>query len=252
MTAKELRANARNHLKGRWGMSILVGIVAGLLGADNTYQVFSTSVDTASNTVEQTVQQAQAVDPSAVYSAAQNLPVSFDISTIQVSPLVSILGIVAFIFGGAVALGWCLYNQNLNHDRPAEIKDLFVYFNMFGKAFLTNLLVGLFLLLWTLLLIVPGIIMSFAYSQTFYIMQENPDMKAMEAIRASKELMKGYKWKLFCLDLSFIGWALLAILTFGIGFVFLTPYVEQAHCAFYNNLKAEKAAIPMEPAAAAE
>jgi uncharacterized membrane protein len=86
----------------------------------------------------------------------------------------------------------------------------------------------------------------------FYIKHDHPELKWNKCIKASKKMMKGYKWKLFCLDLSFIGWALLAILTFGIGFVFLTPYVEQAHCAFYNNLKAEKAAIPMEPAAAAE
>lgn len=247
MTAKELRATARTHLKGRWGMAILVGIVASLLGADSTFGTYYTSLSTASDTAQQTLEQTQTLDPAALASAAQDLPF-LDISTVQISPLITILGIVAFLFGGAVALGWCLYNQNLNHDRPAEMKDLFTYFNSFGKAFLTNLLVGLFTLLWTLLLIVPGIIMSFAYSQTFYILQENPDMKPMEAIRASKELMKGYKWKLFCLEFSFIGWILLSALTLGIGFVFLTPYMEQARCAFYNNLKAEKAALPTEPA----
>ena len=119
--------------------------------------------------------------------------------------------------------------------------------NMF-KIATTNYLhkvLGMFLmdlkvLLWTLLLIIPGIIMTFAYAMTPYILEEHPEIGAWDASTRSREMMKGHKFDLFWLYLSFIGWAILGILTFGIGYLWLSPYVSCSEIGFYNDLKAEQ------------
>ena len=119
--------------------------------------------------------------------------------------------------------------------------------NMF-KIATTNYLhkvLGMFLMdlkvmLWTLLLIIPGIIMTFAYAMTPYILEEHPEIGAWDASTRSREMMKGHKFDLFWLYLSFIGWAILGILTFGIGYLWLSPYVSCSEIGFYNDLKAEQ------------
>lgn len=119
--------------------------------------------------------------------------------------------------------------------------------NMF-KIATTNYLhkvLGMFLmdlkvLLWTLLLIIPGIIMTFAYAMTPYILEEHPEIGAWDASTRSREMMKGHKFDLFWLYLSFIGWVILGILTFGIGYFWLSPYVSCSEIGFYNDLKAEQ------------
>ena len=100
-------------------------------------------------------------------------------------------------------------------------------------------LYGLKIMLWTLLFYIPGIIMSFAYAMTPYILEEHPEISAWDASTRSREMMKGHKFDLFYLYLSFIGWFILALLTAGIGFLWLSPYVDAAKAAFYNDLKAE-------------
>lgn len=99
-------------------------------------------------------------------------------------------------------------------------------------------LMTLKILLWALLLIVPGIIMAYAYALTPYIMVEHPEMSASEAISESKRMMDGHKFDLFWLQLSFIGWFLLGLLTLGIGFIWLEPYASVSIVAFYEDLKA--------------
>jgi len=84
----------------------------------------------------------------------------------------------------------------------------------------------------------PGIIAGYRYSMALYILNDNPKISPMDAIKASKEMMKGYKWKLFCLQLSFVGWALLcSIFTLFIGFLWLIPYIQTSIANFYQNLK---------------
>ena len=101
------------------------------------------------------------------------------------------------------------------------------------------LLMGIFVFLWTLLLIIPGIIKGFAYSLVPYILVDKPELSANEAINLSIKMMKGHKFDFFWLCLSFIGWILLAILTFGIGLFWLMPYMYTAYAAFYQDVKAE-------------
>jgi uncharacterized membrane protein len=97
-------------------------------------------------------------------------------------------------------------------------------------------LVGLFTGLWALLFIIPGIIKSYAYALTPYILVDNPELGPNQARLKSIEMMRGYKWKLFGLDLSFIGWILLCILSLGIGFIWIGPYIRTARAAFYYDL----------------
>ena len=89
---------------------------------------------------------------------------------------------------------------------------------------------------WALLFIIPGLIAAYRYQLTGYILAENPEMGANDAITRSKELMKGNKWRLFCLDFSFIGWDILSAFTLGIGDLWLTPYRSAAAAAFYREL----------------
>lgn len=105
----------------------------------------------------------------------------------------------------------------------------------------TTLLQGVYIFLWTLCLIIPGIIKNYSYIMTPFVLLDQPELKFDAAIERSMTLMKGYKWKFFCLQLSFIGWAFLSILTLGIGFLFLIPYMQTAAALFYEDLKAEHA-----------
>jgi len=117
-----------------------------------------------------------------------------------------------------------------------DIEDMFYGFQTFVPSFVLQLLTTIFVLLWLLLFIVPGIIKALAYSMAPYILADNPEMSGLDAINASKEMMQGHKGRLFCLLFSFIGWFLLAILTFGVGFIFLAPYVATAKAEFYQDL----------------
>ena len=95
----------------------------------------------------------------------------------------------------------------------------------------------LIFLLWSLLLIIPGIVAAYRYSMAFYILNDNPEMSAKAALDESKRMMAGYKGKLFCLQLSFIGWGFLCLFTLGIGYLWLTPYIQTSMAYFYQNLK---------------
>lgn len=100
-------------------------------------------------------------------------------------------------------------------------------------------LMSIFLLLWFLLFIIPGIIKCFSYAMTPFILEERPDLSANEAIDHSRAMMKGRKFDLFWLYLSFIGWGFLCIFTAGIGFLWLIPYMQTALAAFYEDVKAD-------------
>jgi len=97
----------------------------------------------------------------------------------------------------------------------------------------------LFVFLWSLLLIIPGIIASLAYSMTFFILADEPELGASDALAKSKRMMRGYKWKYFCLNLRFIGWAILCVISLGIGFLWLIPYMQISYAKFYEDVKTE-------------
>ena len=106
----------------------------------------------------------------------------------------------------------------------------------FGETFLSQVLVSVFTVLWSLLFIVPGIIKSYAYSMTFYLQMREPSLEAQEAIKKSQEYMKGYKMKLFLLDLSFLGWDILEVLTCGILMIYVEPWKMHSKVEFFNQV----------------
>jgi uncharacterized membrane protein len=120
-----------------------------------------------------------------------------------------------------------------------EIAELFQHFNKFWASFKVLFFTGLFTMLWSLLLYIPGIIKALSYSMSMYILAENPDMPALEAIDRSKKMMNGHKMELFVLMLSFIGWYLLCMITFGIASIYVVPLMSATMANFYNNIKGE-------------
>lgn len=155
----------------------------------------------------------------------------------QFSPISSLITI---IIGGPFALGAVIFTLNIaKKDGSEKMENIFWGFKRFGKALLTYVLMIIFVLLWTLLLIIPGIIAAFAYSMVFYIIAEDEEISAMDALKKSRAMMDGYKWKFFFLSLRFIGWGLLCILTLGIGYFWLLPYMQVAIANFYLDVKAD-------------
>ena len=161
-----------------------------------------------------------------------------------------ILGLGPFVLSGPLTLGLYGYFLLKIKGERTQFENLFDGFKQFGSGIILFLLDFIFLFLWSLLLIVPGIIKYFSYSMAFFILKDNPEIGAKEAITRSRKMMNGYKWKLFCLYFSFVGWCLLCVLTLCIGFLWLFPYMYISLANFYNDLKEnQQAAQPEQPAA---
>ena len=256
---------ALDALQGNWRVAILTGFVASLMGASLWSAGGSGSSNSGSN-------------------SSENLFYYLDDATLQLIRTILVIavvvlivwGIVAFIIGGAAKFGYAIFNLNLVDGKEARFSDLFSQFDRLGSGIIMNLLVGVFTFLWTLLFVIPGIIKSFSYSMTPFVLAEHPELSENAAITRSRELMDGNKWRLFCLMFSFIGWELLICCPFlvsivmlvskfviGVGVVgagtwiflgasfvllfvgqlFLTPYQHAALAAFYRDISAEPASV---------
>lgn len=118
-----------------------------------------------------------------------------------------------------------------------QIEWLFEHFNR--RVWITMIYRYVLIILWSLLLIIPGIIKSYSYILVPYLMHDNPELTCREALNRSEAMMKGHRMDMFLLDMSFLGWIILGVLAFGVGVFFVTPYIESAHVAFYEDLKEE-------------
>lgn len=217
--AADFRKIARDALRGKWALAIGTGFIAVLLGASSRWGGSSNGDGGQSH---------QYVSTDMGRSVL--IFMTFFITIVLMWALIS------FFIGGVIELGYCRFNKNLIHGTNPQFKDLFSRFDIFWKAFGLRLLIAIFTFLWSILFIIPGIIAAFSYSMAFYIMDENPSMGIMEAIGESKEMMRGNKFRLFCLGFSFIGWMLLCALTFGIGLLWLIPYMNAAMASFYLEI----------------
>ncbi len=160
----------------------------------------------------------------------------------ELGTVIPVAGFFASMFFiGPVNLGVNGFFLSMYRGRTIRLESIFEGFRNLLSAFLVALITWVFILLWALLLVIPGIIAALRYSQAIYILYDNPDIGALEAIERSKKMMHGYKGKLFFLYLSFFGWALLSILTAGIGFLWLAPYVSVSLAGFYEDLKLNQA-----------
>lgn len=145
--------------------------------------------------------------------------------------------LASFIITPAFTLSFCIVYLKLTKEEEIAVGDVFEGFNKTGKALWLNILIGFFTFLWTLLLIIPGIIKSYAYSMSYYILADNPELTARQALAKSKEITQGHKMELFILQLSFFGWFLLVGLTFGIAAIYVIPYMDATMANFYNSIK---------------
>ena len=221
MEARDLRRTARENLAGNWLLSVGVTFVAGLLGGIITSSGGRINIELDEHMI-------------------RDLPRIVMVYLKFVGSVAGILSFVNFIIGGVIQLGYAQYLLK-QHDKGAfEFSDLFSQFHRFGQGFAQAFLRGLYIFLWSLLFIIPGIVKSFSYAMTPFIMAENPDLTANEAITASRQMMDGHKADLFLLDLSFIGWSFLAALSANLGNIPLNPYKNAARAAFYRQLQAEE------------
>ncbi len=197
-----LKSKAKEQLRGRWGLAIITVIVSNFF------------INTA--------------------SFSQGLNLIIDISV----RLSFTFNLITLILGGVVSVGLSKFLLNFaTNKEKANLKDLFSYFNIFFKCLGLYILIGVAVLLASLLFIIPGILVGLMYSQAFYILAENPHKRITECLEESSNLMYGHKWEFFVLQLSFIGWWIVAGLTLGIGGLWVEPYQKVTETNFYLKLK---------------
>lgn len=204
MMRKELKEKAKLNLKNNWGQAISLIVLYGLIcfGGELVVSIITS-----------------------IFNLSDNLN----------SCLTSVSNIIIQSF---FLLGTSSFYLKLSRGEEVTYKELFSKTDMFLVTLLALILMGIFETLWALLLIVPGIIAAISYSQTQFILVDNPELDAYDAIKKSKEMMNGHKMDYFVLVLSFAGWGLLSLLTLGIGYLWLIPYMEVTFANFYDSIKA--------------
>ena len=160
------------------------------------------------------------------------------ISTLESSLWSGSLFTYLFIIPAAYSYN-VLFLDNLRTGKELEVKSIFEGFNDYTRVLGTYLLVYIYTILWTLLLIIPGIIKSLSYSMVPFVLKDNPELSFNAAIERSMAMMEGHKWEYFCLILTFIGWFLLLIITAGIASLWVTPYMSATFANYYEAVKAE-------------
>lgn len=156
------------------------------------------------------------------------------------TPVVVFVSVLVWLLGCVLAAGYVLYHQGVRRGEEMPISSLFDGFGFVGKIVLLNLVITVFVALWSILFIIPGIIAGYRYRFALYNLCENPELGVMDALNMSKAQTKGYKLDLFVLDLTFIGWSLLCGLTLGILSIWIAPYIQQTGLGYFEAIKAEK------------
>ena len=172
--------------------------------------------------------------------------VSLGMNQIAISPAFALAAVAVYILGMPLltmplTLGFdYASNRLLVEGDNRAVGNLFRdSFGRWGRKVWGMFLMNFFVSLWSFLLIIPGFIKYYAYALTPYILIDNPELSANQAINLSQKMMKGHKFDMFILHLSFIGWIFLSIFTFGIGLLWLLPYMMTAQAAFYQDVKKE-------------
>lgn len=201
MERSELRGKAKSQLKGRWPLAIGTMLVAAII--------------------------------MSIFMIIGNMFAE------NSTAVMVICYIISFLIGGSITIGICQFTLNMAGEGEPAFADIFSGFNVFLKAFVLYLLIGIAATIGFCILIIPGIIVSLMLSQSFYIMADNKDMSAIECMKKSMEMMKGHKWEYFVLILSFIGWAILSCILCGLGYLWLMPYQQVTFANYYLELKKE-------------
>jgi len=198
MIRSELKKNAKNQLKDNWLLAIGVLIVCQLIS----------------------------YIPNILSIVSENLVF-----------IGVVIPIIILAITGPLSIGQCKFFINLANKSNPKFYDLWYGFNNILKAIGVALLVGIIVLLGSILFVIPGIIFAYRYSQVYYIMAENPDMPVLDVLKESSRIMKGRKFELFVLQLSFIGWMILTGITAGIAGLYVFPYYNATLTNFYLGIK---------------
>ena len=218
--AADFRSIARDSLRGKWFIAVVAGLIASLLGGiGNDGTNVKLNIDNSGANVN--FSYAGQTILSTSDGMNERLGAFLAGSAIYIALAAIALAVIYFVLGSVVEVGYARYNLELVDREGAKIESLFTYFYTF---------------LWSLLFIIPGIIAAYSYAMTGYILAEDPELTAGEAISRSKEMMSGNRFRLFCLQFSFIGWEILSALTLGIGNLWLRPYKQAAVAAFYREI----------------
>lgn len=215
MNFSELKENAKKSLKGKYSdviiMYVVVALISAAVGCVCGFLDYSLGFQSTQRIV------------FGNYSFVQyNAGLLTSIGTLIVTSLFTFGIIDTFV--------------KISRNEDVTWKNVFSKTNLFISFIVLSFLVSLFVTLWTLLLIIPGIIAAFSYTLVYYVKLDNPEIGYLDAIKKSKELMKGHKWEYFLLNLSFIGWILLVPFTLGILAFWLVPYISVTQCNFYNRI----------------
>lgn len=218
VTRADLKRSAKASLRGKWGISVVCTLIVTVIIA--VIQMLGMMPG-----MVQAI--AGAGDPEEVYLALYTSPWYF-ISTI-----------VVFLIAVGLGIGLTKLFLRISRNSDASVGTVFEGFKIYGRAFVMMLLEAIFIYLWSLLLVIPGIVASYRYRMASYILLDDDSVSGLDAIRQSKEMMRGHKGELFIMDLSFIGWMILAAIPCGLGYFWLSPYMEVSYANFYRNLKGE-------------
>ncbi|MBF8807369.1 MAG: DUF975 family protein [Enterococcus lacertideformus] len=244
LSSKELKQQAKNSLKGRWSQAVLLNLIPTLISIAIIMIIAIPIALLLANTY---------TDPAATQEMANNMNSHASGGGGIISGVLSAL----FMSG----ISWTYLDilrgtktkiepfKDILRGTKTKIEPFKDAFRGFTGLFIVGVvllavLISLFTSLWALLFVIPGIIKSYSYSQSYFIYYDvvtetGEKPKVLDTITASRKLMNGYKGKLFWLDLSFIGWHILALLTAGIGYLWLNPYITATKAAFYEQLPKE-------------
>ena len=220
MKFREIKEHARESLKGNWFVAIIASFVAGTFGA-----IGGGTSASASNS--------QDVD----FSALSQFTTEEILTTVLVFGGIAIFGLIISVFlTSLISVGYSQFNLDLIDGVKPSIATMFSKGKQVGTAICANILIFIRVFFGTILFVIPGIIASYKYAMVNYIIAENPGITATEALEMSKEMMKGNKLRFFFFGLSFLGWALVVVLTFGIASLWVAPYMQASFAKFYREI----------------
>lgn len=229
---KEIKATGKAAFKNNYWPCVLVSLIMVVIAGGTTV-----STRTQDNNIDQQMQQMhQSAQHTVELTQGQTIAVVIAVLTAIGLFLAVVILLDIFLFNPINVGCYTFFRKNVA-EGGAKIDTIKSGFGDYGHTFGTMFLTDLYVLLWSLLFIIPGLIKSYSYCMVPYILKDQPELSANEVITRSRQLMDGHKWNAFVLDLSFIGWLLLTILTLGLAGVFWTfPYMDNTHAALYLKL----------------
>ncbi|MBR4775400.1 MAG: DUF975 family protein [Bacteroidales bacterium] len=237
-TNQQFKNEALAALRGNWGKAVLITllylIITCIASAPSTYASWQ-----ADSYVQQHVGQYH--NPFQLASKSLGPEIMQAYRNTQKSNALSFFLDVLLVFPLMLGYANTMRKLLVDGDNNLTVNTFRIAFSKYWRKVWGMLWMNILIFLWSLLFFIPGIIKSFSYAMTPFILEENPEMGAVEAIHRSRMMMRGHKFDLFWLELSFIGWIILGILTAGIGLLWIIPYMQTAIAAFYEEVKADYA-----------